>query len=205
MTALLLLALAAAAAPEPTYIAERVVTIGDVATRISVFRNGVAVLARTRVGERGSVIRQRLTEVEAQVVVQVVEECYPDLQRFAGAGSALGNGQVELRLAPLGKPPTAVSFAVTAAPTVAIARLTQALDGLEARLVRTKVTREDLRAWEPRAGDRVELEDGRTVEVIDVLASPGQVVVHARVGDGPAMLFLSDDELRRLAIRRVAR
>lgn len=174
-------------------------------TRVSVFRNGVAVLARRRAGEAESIVRQPLSKVEMQVVTQVAEECYPDIARSAGLGDTPGPGEVELRLAPPGRTPLLVRYAVTAAPSLAMARLAQALDGLEARLVATKVTREDLSAWEPAAGDRVDLEDGRTVEVLSVMPNPDGTVVHVRVGDGPATFFLTDVELRRLAVRKVAK
>ncbi|MDD5565121.1 MAG: hypothetical protein PHQ91_15515 [Thermoanaerobaculaceae bacterium] len=200
-----LLALAATTAPEPTYLVERIVTVGGAETRVSVFRNGVAVLARRRPGEAENVVRQPLSEVEMKVVTQVVEECYPEIARFSGVGDTPGSGRVELRLAPPGKNPLLVRYAVTAAPSLAVARLAQALDGLEARLVATRVTREDLSGWEPAAGDRVELEDGRVVQVLSVTPSLDSVVVHLQVGDGPATFFITEQELRRLAVRRVAK
>jgi len=203
--AAVLVALAAATPAPPSYIVERVVTLAGASTRISVFRNGVAVLARGSTGATPTVVRQPLSEVELQVLAQVVEECYPDLARFAGMGEAPVEGKIELRLAPVGKEALTVRFPVTAAPGVAASRLTQALDALEARLTRTNVTREDLRDWEPKAGDRLELEDGRTVEVVDVLTTGDTVLVRAQVGDGPASIFVSADELRRLALRRVTK
>ncbi len=86
-----------------------------------------------------------------------------------------------------------------------MSRLAQALDGLEARLVETRVTRDDLRAWEPAPGDRIELEDGRIVQVLSVMATQDSVVIHLQVGDGPATFFITEQELRRLAVRRVAK
>ena len=200
-----MVALAAAAAPPPTYLVERVVTLNGVSTRLSVFRNGIAVLARRGAGETSGIVRQPLSEIEVQVITQVVGECYPDLARFADIGQAPVEGTVELRLAPAGGEPLSIRFPVTAAPTVAASRLTRALDALEARLEKTNVTREDLRDWEPKIGDRVELEDGRTVEVVDALTAGDTVLIRAQVGDGPASIFLSADELRRLALRRVGK
>jgi hypothetical protein len=201
----LLLVLAGAAAEPPSYVVERVVTIGETSTRISVFRNGVAVLARSRQGEEPSVVRQQLTDIELKVLVQVVEECYPELVRFGDLGKGPGEGAAELRVAPEGKDPVVIRFALTAAPSVASSRLTRALDGVETRLERTNVSREDLREWIPAVGERVELEDGRTVEVLEVLEGQTGPLVHAQVGDGPVSIFLSADELRRLALRRVPR
>jgi hypothetical protein len=199
------IALAAVAATPPTYLVERVVTRNGTSTRLSVFRNCVAVLARKGADETPGIVRQPLSEIEVQVLTQVVEECYPDLERFAGTGQAPVEGTVELRLAPAGREILSIQYPVTAVPTVAASRLMQALDGLEARLTRTNVTREDLRDWEPKIGDRAELEDGRTVEVLDVLTANDTVLIRAQVGEGPASIFLSVDELRRLALRRVGR
>ncbi len=201
-----LVALAAAATPAPTYVVERVVTLNGAVTRISVFRNGVAVLARRHPGEKENVVRQPLSEVEMKVVTQVVEECYPELARFGTVGDTPGPGWVELRVAPADRAPLLIRYAVTAAPSLALSRLTHALDGLEARLVATRVTRDDLSSWEPAAGDRVELEDGRIVKVLSVTPNPnGVFVVHLQVGDGPSTFFITDGELRRLAVRRVAK
>jgi hypothetical protein len=205
VTAALLLALAAAAAAPPTYLVERVVTLGSGSTRISVFRNGVAVLARGGPSVEPTVVRQQLSDPELQVLTQVVGECYPELVRFGDLGSGPGAGEAELRLAPEGKDPLVIRFALTAAPSVASSRLSRALDGVQARLEKTNVSREDLRDWMPAVGERVELEDGRVVEVLEVLPVESGALVRAQVGDGPASIFVSADELRRLALRRVAK
>ncbi|HVN76927.1 MAG TPA: hypothetical protein VMT19_11455 [Thermoanaerobaculaceae bacterium] len=205
MIAAIVLALAAATPAPPTYVVERVVTQGQSSTRVSVFRNGVAVLARGGPGTTPSVVRQPLTDVELRVIEQVVAECYPDLARFAGMGEAPVAGCVELRLAPADREALVVRFPVSAAPGFAASRLTQALDALERRLAKTAVTREDLRGWEPKVGERVELEDGRVVEIVDVMSAGDKVVVQAQVGDGPASIFVSADDLRRMAVRRVTK
>ena len=203
------LVMVAAATPTPaatpSYLVERVVTVGAGTTRVSVFRNGFAVLSRGVAGEQPAVVRQALTDVELQVLTQVVEECYPDLARFPAMGQAPVGGTVDLRMAPVGRDPLALRFPVTAAPGVAASRLTQALDALEERLARTSAAREDLREWEPKIGERVELEDGRTVEIVDIVSTNDKPVVRAQIGEGPASIFLGVEELRRLAVRRVPR
>jgi len=203
MTAALLLVLAGAAAAPPTYLVERVVTLGGGSTRVSVFRNGVAVLSRSGGSGQPSVVRQQLADVELSVLAQVVEECYPELVRFGDLGGGPGEGQAEVRLAPEGKDPLVIRYSLTSAPSVASSRLSKALDGIEARLAGTNVDREDLRAWMPAVGERVELEDGRIVEVLEVLPVETGALIRAQVGDGPASIFVSADELRRLALRRV--
>ncbi len=205
MIAAALLALAAAAPPDPTYLVERVVTIESAVRRTSVFRNGVAVFVVQKPGEARRVLRQPLTEVELSVLVQVVEDGYADLARVDREGHAPVEGSVEMRLAPVGRPPLTLRYPVSAVPAFAAARISQALDGLEANLVRLGGPREDLRGWVPKVGDRVVLEDGRTVLVLEAMPDGDRLILRVQIGDGPASVFMSDEELRNKALRRVGK
>ncbi len=205
MIAAVVLLVAAAAAPEPSYIVERVVTVGGQTRRISVFRNGVAAVVREKAGEEKHLLRQPLTEVELQVLTQIVEESYPDLARLGSPGQSPVEGNVELRLAPRGREPLVVRFSPTGVQAMGAARIGQALDGLEERMTRPGGIREDLREWQPTVGDWLELEDGRTVQVVEVLPNGPGILVRAQIGNGPASIFVSDEELRRIAVRRVQR
>jgi hypothetical protein len=195
----------AAPAPQPTYIVERVVRIGDEIRRTSVFRNGVAVVVREKGGTRTHFARQALTEVELRVIIQVTDEVYADLKGYAGSLEGPGIGTVELRLAPPGKEPLTVRLPVSSVEVLGAARIGQALDGLEAEMDRFHGAREDLRQWVPQVGERVELEDGRIVKIIEVLYSEKGVVFHLQIGDGPTSIFMTDEALRRVAVRRVKR
>lgn len=203
MIASVVLLMAAATTPEPSYIVERVVTVGGETRRISIFRNGVAAVTRERPGEEKLLLRQPLTDVELQVLTQIVEESYPDLARLGSQGQSPVAGNVELRLAPVGREPLVVRFPPTAVQALGAARIGQALDGLEERMTRPGGIREDLREWQPGVGDWLELEDGRTVQIIEVLPNGPGFLVRAQIGNGPASIFVSDEELRRMAVRRV--
>jgi len=204
--AALALGIAVAAAPAtPTYVVERVVRTGGEMRRTSVFRDGIAVAVREKDGVRTSFVRRPLTEIELQVIVQVAEEAYPDLERLAAPPGGAGLGSVELRLAPPGREPLTVRVAAGSVPVLGAARLGQALDNLEAEMGRLQGAREDLRGWQPRVGERVELDDGRTVLVLEVLGSPNGNVLRLQIGDGPTSIFMGEGELRRVAVRRVAR
>lgn len=203
MIASVVLLVAAAATPEPSYIVERVVTVDGETRRISIFRNGVAAVAREKAGQEKLLLRQQLTEVELQVLTQIVEESYPDLARLGSPGQSPVAGTVELRLAPTGREPLVMRFPPSGVQALGAARIGQALDGLEGRMTRPGGIREDLRGWQPTVGDWLELEDGRTVEVIEVLQNGPDLLVRAQIGNGPASIFISDEELRRIAVRRV--
>jgi hypothetical protein len=197
------LVLAAAAAADPTYIVERVVTVGGEVRRTSVFRNGVAVVVREKTGEKKRVLRQQLTEIELQVLTQVVDEGYPDVARGSGIGQSPLEGRVELRLAPPGREPLVVCYPIAGVQGLGATRIGQALDGLEARMTSPGGIREDLRTWEPTVGEWLELEGGRTGQVIEVLPNGTGFLVRVQIGNGPASMFVTDDELRRMAVRRI--
>jgi hypothetical protein len=198
----LVLALAVQVSPPPSYLVERVVSSETGTRRVSVFRDGTAVLVvRPRVGEP-RLVKTSLTQVEFGALLQVVEEAYRGLEQ-AAPSEAPGEATVELRLAPPGHAPLIVRYALSAVPTVGAVRAGQAMDALETRLASPHPTREDLSGWLPQVGDRVELEDGRVVEVTDVLTAGAAPLIRVRVGQGPVVAFFKLDELRRLAVRRL--
>jgi hypothetical protein len=192
-----------AAAVEPTYIVERVVTLNGEVHRVSVFRNAVAVVVREKPGEEKQVLRQPLTQIELDVLKQVVDEGYPDVAKLGGIGQAPVEGAVELRLAPPGREPLVVRYSVASVQALGVTRIAQALDGLEARMTRPGGIREDLSNWQPTVGDRLELEDGRTGQVIEVLPNGTGSLVRVRIGGGPTSLFVTDEELRKMTVRRI--
>jgi hypothetical protein len=196
------LALALQAAP-PTYLAERVVTVGQQVTRVSVFRDGTAVVAlRDGLGEP-RIIRQKLHGVEMQVLLQVLDECYDDLARVRPPGYAPGGSWVEWRIAPPGRDPLIVRLPQAGTPLAVVVRLAQALDGIENRLIEEPGGREDLSKWMPATGDRVLLVDGRTVEVRSVSDSSVGPLVAVQVVDNPIRQVFTLEELRLQAVRRV--
>jgi hypothetical protein len=195
--------LAAAAAIDPTYVVERVVTVGGEVRRTSVFRNGVAVVVREKTGEEKHVLQQQLTEVELQVLTQVVNEGYADVARGGGIGQSPVEGQVELRLAPPGREALLIRYPVAGIQSLGATRIGQALDGLEARMMSPGGIREDLRTWKPSVGEWLELEDGRTGQVTEVLPNGTGLLVRVQIADGLTSIFVSDDELRRITVRRI--
>jgi hypothetical protein len=202
MTALLI-ALALAAGP-PTFLAERVTTIGQQTRRVSVFRDGTAVVAlRDGLGEP-KVIRQTLHGLEMQVLLQVLAECYDDLARVRPPTYSPGGGWVEWRIAPPEREPLIVRLPQAGTPMAVVVRLAQALDGIENRLIAEPGGREDLSQWVPKAGERVLLVDGRTVEVRSVNDSSVGVLINVQVVDNPIGQAFTLEELRRQAVRRVA-
>ena len=193
----------AAAAPPPTYLVERVVTTTAAVRRLSVFDNRAVALSVRPPGGVGTVRRSTLGDVEWQVLVQVVEESYRELDRSPWQGQAPGSANLELRLAPLGRKAMTVRLPLTAVPSLAVSRLGQALDGLEQRLGDEPEPREDLSAWQPAIGERIQLDDGRIATVEEIHDQSGTTVLRVRFDEGPGTAFYALDELRARAVRRV--
>lgn len=187
----------------PTYLVERVVTIGQQARRVSVFRDGTSVVVmRDGLGEP-RVIKQTLSGGELKVLLQVLDECYVELAHIHPEEYAPGDSWVEWRVAPPNRRPLQLRLPLAGTPLAAVVRLTQAVDGIENRLLQQPGGREDLSAWAPKVGDRVVLEDGRTVEVRGLTNSGAGVLVGVQVVDNPIGQVFLLDELRRQAVRRV--
>ena len=198
--AALLLALAVMPA---TYIAERVITIGEVTRRVSVFRDGTAVLAVREGLAEPTVVRQRLSPIELQVVIQVVDESYDELRRMRPPEYAPGGSWVELRLAPPGREAFTMRLPAAGIPLAAVVRIAQAFDGIENRLTSFGGDREDLSQWVPALGERVRLLDGRTGDIRGVTDSSAGVLVTVRVVDNPISQVFTLEELRRATAARV--
>jgi hypothetical protein len=158
IAAALLVALAAGSTP--SYLVERVVTTGTETRRLSVFRDGVAVLA-TGSGEQRRVVRLSLEAVELRSLLQLLDECLGELEAVPQAAPRTSEGTVELRVAAPGHEPAVVRHSLTEVPSAAEARLAHALDAIETALASRKPEWQDLRGWQPAVGDVVELDDGR--------------------------------------------
>ena len=202
MIAVVLLVTLAAGSP-PSYLVERVVAAGAETRRLSVFRDGVAVLA-TGSGEERRVVRLGLEPVELRSLLQLLEECVGELAALPPTTPRPSEGTVELRVAVPGREPVVLRHSLAEVPSAAEARLAQALDAIETRLAARKPEWQDLRGWQPAVGDVVELDDGRTVRVVEVLAGSETPLARVMVGDGPLVIVFAVDELRRHAVRRVA-
>ncbi|MCU0293083.1 MAG: hypothetical protein MUF10_14000 [Thermoanaerobaculaceae bacterium] len=204
MSALLMVALVLAATPEPSYLVERVVRVEGQTRRVTLFRDGTAVLLRRDGAGNEDLRHVQVGSLVYGQIEQVVREVYPEMTEFATMGNGPGTGTVELRLAPPGIATLVFRLAVASSPSAATARLGATLDALEERIIAGKAPPEDLRLWEPRVGERVEMDDGRVVTILDVMGTAsGGGVVWIRAGSSMMRESLDVEDLRRRAVRRV--
>lgn len=191
-------------APEPSFLVERVVTIGQELRRVTLFRDGTAVVKRRSTAGEETLNYRPVGELVLAEMERAVREIYPEIAKFASMGEGPETGTVEFRLAPPGMPLLSVSISVAAAPSAAAARLGAILDGLEERVLAGKPPLEDLRGWMPAVAERVELDDGTVLTIVSVYESAaGGLTVQVRQGSSPLTSFFDLAELRRRAVRRV--
>jgi len=190
-------------ASSPSYLVERLATIDGTAQRISVFRDGTAALVRRKPSAEADVVEHRLGVTEQQVMTQVVSECYAELQEYVPEGEDRGSEWVELRLAPPDREPRVIRFPSGSLRSLNAGRLSRALDDLEMELKSDRNRRDDLSTWQPEVGQRLLMEDGRVLEVSELIEASGGVVYHMTVIGAPASQFWSLDELRRRGSRLV--
>lgn len=190
--------------PEPTYLVERVTTLGGKTQRLSVFRDGIAVLVRRdEPGGEPQIRERQLGATERQVIAQVVAESYAELERLAASGATAEGDCWELRLAPEGLGPVRLRQPVTAVRTLIVGRLLAALDELEKQIASQRGSQEDLSAWTPEVGEQVELADGRLVQITELFDGSEGIVVRTTVVNAPVSQYWALSELRRQALRRV--
>lgn len=204
MTVALVCLMLLAAPSEPSYVVERIVRIGGEVRRVTLFRDGVGVVHTRAADGEQTLHHAPVGELVSRQVEQVVREVYPEMQRFVAMGQGPRGGEVELRLAPPGLEPRIVRLSLQTAPSAATARLSATLDALEERILKDLAPAEDLQEWEPRIGERIELDDRTILTVLDVFDSAaGGQTVRLRQGNAPVSLFMDLNELRRRAVRRV--
>ncbi|NWG00435.1 MAG: hypothetical protein HXY19_05785 [Thermoanaerobaculaceae bacterium] len=200
-----LIAALLAVAPAPSYLVERIVSREGGVHRVSVFGDGVLVVADTPAGGAATVRRRTLNQVELSVIRSVVAECYEALEDGKYRFEEVRGERVEVRLAPPGHEAMRAVVPLASVRPLPLARLEQALDELEKTLAEGPPVRGDFSTWIPRVGERLELVDGQVVTVTEVLAVDEGVLVNLQIGGGPASTYVFLDELRGRVVRRVER
>lgn len=205
---LLALAVATPAPPGPTptpvtapvAVAERVVTRGDLTTRLSLFSNRVAVLTVREDGRQTFVRRRTLTQEEYVGYLAELSHDGPLLrQEDIAPLREVGGDRTTLTLRVGTGPPHEVEYSPLLVSHLALSRLNAALDDLESVLRETSPSRAALESWQPARGDRVELWGGEIARVVEV-RNDGVVILEHE--DTPMIETLSADQLPQ-RIRRV--
>ena len=174
---LLLAATAAAQAPVP--VAERFVTRLDQKTRVSLFSNRAVVVSIVKGDEQDFLRRITLPEDQYMVylgALQTDAENLGDEPVSSDIGSAGSSVDVVLHVGP--DSPRLIRFPSMAAVSLQLARIMSVFDDLQQQVFDASPSAEEVRTWEPRKGDRVQLFNGNYAIVAEVWTDGLLVLEH---------------------------
>lgn len=158
-----------AAGEAPVAVAERTVTEGDVATRVSLFSNGVVVVTVRRQGTQDFVRRVTLSEDQYMVYLATLQIGAQELDdRPVSSSVDTSHAEVVLILRVGPDAPRTIRFSPMSIVKLPLARIMGALDDLQLQAFEASPSAEAMRVWQPRKGDRVELLSGQTATVAEV-------------------------------------
>jgi len=156
-------------AQAPSPIVERWLTVGTRTVRTSLFENRVAVVSVTLDDERVLFQHMELSEDEFIGYLAAVQRDAKELARAEDrlmAESMGGSGEIILHVGP--KVPLTIEYSPVAVLDLATSRLVAAVDDIERRVIWGEPPVTDLKGWQPRRGDRVELRTGIKATIVDI-------------------------------------
>jgi len=165
----ILLLAATASAQVPVPVAERFVTHLNEKTRVSLFSNRAVVVSILREGEQDFLRRITLPENEYMVYLGALQTDAGNLGDnpvSSDIGATGSSVEVILHIGP--DAPRLIRFPAMAMVSLQLARIMGLFDDLQQQVFEASPSAEEVRVWEPREGDRVQLFSGRYATVIEV-------------------------------------
>jgi len=152
----------------PRCLVERIRTVGEKRTRVSLFDNGVAVVT-IRQGDQQVFFRKcTLDPLEFKVYLEALEGCADQAGRKEPTTIETSSGNAEVRLSMPGDQPRSFEYSLFQVPDLSTAHLLSLLDDLEHHVSSMRPSAEQLRTWEPEEGQRVELYNGSFARITEV-------------------------------------
>jgi len=167
--AFILLLAATAAAQAPVPVAERIVTQRDQKTRVSIFSNRAIVVSILKGEEQDFFRRITLEEDEYLVYLSALQTDAEGLGEdpvSSDVGATDYRVQVTLHVGP--DAPRLIRFPSMAAVSLPLSRIMGIFDDLQQQVFDASPSAEEVRIWEPRKGDRVQLFNGSYAVVAEV-------------------------------------
>jgi len=165
--------------PVPGPLVERTLSVRSRQVRISLFENRVVVVSVSRDDERILFRQMTLDEDEFVAYLAAVQRDAIELakgDRLSSTEATTGIGIITLYVGP--KVPNEIRYSSIAVLDLVTARLVATLDDLEQRVLWGEPSAAELKGWEPKRGDRVELRNGVRAEVIEVRQDGALVLEH---------------------------
>lgn len=176
---LVALSTAAVVAQAPVPVVERITTHNGTSTRVSLFSDRVVVVTISEDGSQGFMRRITLPEVQYMIYLSILQDAAEELgERPVSSDVSTSHDAVEISLHIGPEAPRVISFSPMASVTLALARITGALNDLEEQVRAASPSAAELGTWEPRRGDRVELMTGGLARVVEVLDEGVLILEH---------------------------
>jgi len=176
---LILLVATTAAAQAPVPVAERVVTQRDQKTRVSIFSNRAVVVSILK-GDEQDFLRRITLEEDPYLVylsaLQTDAESLGENPVLSDVGAADYSVRVTLHIGP--DAPRLIRFPSMAVVSLQLARIMGIFDDLQQQVFDASPSAEEVRTWEPREDDRVQLFNGRYARVAEVWDDGTLVLEH---------------------------
>ena len=169
--------MAFAQAPAP--VAERVVTGRNLATRVTLFTNGVVVVSMRRDGRQDFLRHITLPDDQYMVYLVAFQTNAEELGKepiSSDVSTSTAAVQLTLHVGP--EAPRLLRFSPMAVVSLPLSRIQGALDDLERIVLEANPSSEEIRNWTPRPGDRVQLMTGGFAHVVEVLPEGVVVLEH---------------------------
>jgi hypothetical protein len=169
VTGLVLFLATTASAQAPVPVAERIVTQRDEKTRVSIFSNRAVVVSVLKGEEQDFLRRITLEEDPYLVYVTALQTNAENMGKnpvSSDVGAADYSVQVTLHIGP--DAPRLIRFPSMATVSLQLSRIMGIFDDLQQQVFDASPSAEEIRTWEPREGDRVQLFNGSYAKVIEL-------------------------------------
>lgn len=181
-SACILLSALTAVAQAPVPVAERITTQRDQKTRVSIFSNR-AVVVSIKMGEEDDFFRRITLEEDEYLIylsaLQTDAEGLGEEPVSSDVGATGYSVQVTLHVGP--DAPRLIRFPSMASVSLPLSRVMGIFDDLQQQVFDASPSAEEVRTWEPRKGDRVQLFNGSFARVAEVWDDGMLVLEHESV------------------------
>jgi len=176
---LLTMAAATAVAQAPIPVVERVFTEGEIATRVTLFSNRVVVVSITDHGVQGYLKHVTLPPDQYLIYLGILQRAVLELgPKPVTSAVSTPRSQVSLTLHMGPDSPRRLEYSPMATVSLPLAQISGAINDLESLVRESSPSSEDLKGWDPRRDDRVELMTGGFARVTEVLDEGVLVLEH---------------------------
>ena len=160
----------------PEALVERIQTVGETTTRISLFNNRVAVVTMRDQGAQFFFRKWTLGEAEYSVYLKALSSCAhkAGLSNHEDFDNRAYHARIYLHLSE--RPSRHFSYSPLQVQDLATSRLTGILDDIQERVSSLPPSAEVLQHWRPKEGDRVELFNG-SFAIVDEIRGGGVIVL----------------------------